>query len=44
MTAWTLYAVSGAAVFAIALHGVCSREGVVRRTIATLTPLPRPIR
>lgn len=34
MTAWMLYAASGAAVFATALHGVCSREGVVRKTIA----------
>lgn len=35
MTSWMLYAASGAAVFAIALHGVSSREGVVRKTIAT---------
>jgi len=34
MTAWMLYATSGAAVFAIALHGLFSRDDVLRKIIA----------
>lgn len=34
MTAWMLYAMSGGAVFATALHGLFTREGVLRKIIA----------
>lgn len=34
MSQWTLYACSGAAVIAIALHGLFARDGVVKRIIA----------
>jgi multicomponent Na+:H+ antiporter subunit C len=34
MSAWLMYAIAGAAVFAISLHGLFVREGVVRKIIA----------
>jgi multicomponent Na+:H+ antiporter subunit C len=34
VTVWALYATSGALVFAIALHGLFTRDGVVRKIIA----------
>jgi multicomponent Na+:H+ antiporter subunit C len=34
MTTWMMYAIAGAAVFAISLHGLFIREGIIRKIIA----------